>query len=686
MAQRNYEAAPAESGKRRWLGMFLGGLCIVAACVAIKLVSGNRPADAQSGKATVMQAVAPAPEKGSAVSNKATGAKAAKSGGASSERSGGAPPDENAKSQLKVVAQVNGVPVTREQLGQDCLIHYGSEVLEALVNKHLIVEACKQRNITVSRAEVDAEIERMAQRFNLPVDQWMKLLKQERGITALQYASDVVWPTLALRKLAGDRLKVTPAELREAFDAHYGPSVRCRVISLRDRKTAEKVRALAVADPGSFGDLAKQYSEDASASVKGVSPPIRRGGNFPMIEDAAFAMKDGEVSKIIEAGGQFVILLRESEIPGAASVAYNRVAPQLEEVVREKKLRKVSAEVFQQLQAETKVENVYNDPAKSQRMPGVAAVINGRPLSIKDLTEQCIERYGETVLDGMVNRMLLEQACKKRNIAISDADLEEEVARQAALMLPLLKNGQPNVKGWLTMVTEQQKVSQKVYYRDVVWPAVALRKLVGDDVKVTEDDIAKGFEANFGPRVRCRAIVMNNARRAQEVWDLARRKLTVENFGKLAEQYSIEPGSQALQGEVPPIKKHGGQPLLEKEAFALQPGELSGIIQVDGKFIILFCEGYTEPVKVELDQVREEIVKDLFEKKLQIAMGQYFERIQDTATVDNYLAGTSRSPTKKSGAPDVSSLPDVKAELPSLKQLSGSQIRRPALPKGADID
>jgi len=37
--------------------------------------------------------------------------------------------------------------------------------------------------------------------------------------------------------------------------------------------------------------------------------------------------------------------------------------------------------------------------------------------------------------------------------------------------------------------------------------------------------LERGYEANYGPKVRCRAIVLNNQRRAQEVWDKAREAL-----------------------------------------------------------------------------------------------------------------------------------------------------------------
>ncbi len=93
------------------------------------------------------------------------------------------------------------------QLAAECLSHYGSEVLEKVINKHLIAQECKRRGVTVSRDEVNAEIERLAKRFSLPVDQWLKMLKDERGVNAQQYADDIIWLTLAPGSWPGARPK-----------------------------------------------------------------------------------------------------------------------------------------------------------------------------------------------------------------------------------------------------------------------------------------------------------------------------------------------------------------------------------------------------------------------------------------------------------------------------------------------
>jgi len=637
---------PRRSKLKLTAGMLVGGLCVVAIGIAARYYLLDRSASADPPKlfqrASTARSNATRPPARTAMRSTASNPQA------------NAPAVPSNPASLKIVATVNGENVTRNDLAAECLRHYGTEVLESLVNKYLIRQECQRRNISVTDAEVNAEIKRMAERFKLPVDQWLELLEKERGIRPQQYASDIIWPMLALRKLAGSALEVTQQELHEHFESQYGEAVKTRMIVCDDRNTAAAVRAAAAASPDQFGDLAKEKSIDApSASLNGLVQPIRKHTGPKEIEQVAFQMQDGQISDVVPVGGQFVVLKREGVQP-AVRVAFEQVKMGMIEVIRDRKMRHVAGETFRRLQDQAEVENVWNDPAKRQQMPGVAAVCNGHKIAVRELAEMCIERHGEEVLEGTINRRLLEQALKKRNVTITEADVDQEIARAASQMLPLKPDGSPDVQKWLAMVTEQQNVPADLYRSDAVWPSVALKKLVGEQVEVTEEDLQKGYEANFGPRVRCLAIVLDDLRRAQKVWEMARSKQGPdgrpdrEYFGDLAAQYSTDPKGKALRGEVPPIQKHGGQPNLEKEAFSLQPGELSRIVQVAGgsRYVILLCEGATEPVHVDVATVRNELYADLHEKKLRVAMADYFQKLQENATIDNYLEGTVQWPDK----------------------------------------
>ncbi len=374
-------------------------------------------------------------------------------------------------------------------------------------------------------------------------------------------------------------------------------------------------------------------------------------------------MSDGEVSPVISAGGQYVILKREGLLPGR-QVSFEQVQPQLEQSLRDRKLRSVAQEVFHQLQSGAKIENVWNDPAKRAKMPGVAALVNGEPVTVAQLADECVARHGQEILEGMISRQILEQACQKQGIAVSEQEIDREIARAAAANVKSKPDGSPDVAAWLELATKKQGISVDVYRNDAVWPSVVLKKMVGDKVQVNDEDLRKGYESNYGPRVRCLAIVLDTQRRAEQVFEMARRDNTTKHFGDLAAEYSVEASSREMRGEVPPIRKYGGEPLLEEEAFKLKPGEISGVIQVGGKFVILRCEGYTKTVAgVDFAKVRDDIYQDLFDKKCRLAMAEQFEKLQEVATIDNYLAGTSQTPKKAAAASG--------AKVPTLRQMPG---------------
>ena len=549
----------------------------------------------------------------------------------------------------KPVAIVNGVEITSDQLAAECLGRHGAGVLETLVNRRIIEQACQKQGLAVTPQDVSAEVDAMARRFSVPRDKWLEMIQQERGITPKQYADDIVWPMLALRGLARNAVEPSAEELQQAFENRFGPAVKARIIVSRTRQDAEKVRAQAVATPDEFGGLARQHSVDVgSASANGWVQPIRMHSGDPAFDRAAFALPEGGISDVVQVADQFIVIKCEGRLPPAGA-NLDEVKPHLAEELRERKSRQASSEVFKKLQDATVVENVMNDPAKAAARPGVAALVNGQPVSIEEVKAVCLDRHGREVVEVLVTRTLVEQALKKQQQSVTQADLDAEIARAAGQMGFTKADGSADTAAWLDRVTREEKVPMRHYMEDVVWPTVALKKLVGS-VPVSQEDLDKAFAATFGPRAKCRIIVLDNQRRAQEVWQMARQNPTAEHIGNLAETYSADPTTRSLRGEVPPIQRWGGQPTLEREAFALKPGELSGVVQVADRFMVIFCDGFTEPAKVTFQEVRNELYDDILEKKQRIEMARHFTHLRESAAIDNFLAGTSQSPAQASGA------------------------------------
>ena len=90
------------------------------------------------------------------------------------------------------VAVVNADPITRQMLADATLVRYGGDVLENMVNRHLILQACQENGITITDAQVRDEIMRLSSKFGLSVDSYLRLLQDERDISPDQYSNEIV--------------------------------------------------------------------------------------------------------------------------------------------------------------------------------------------------------------------------------------------------------------------------------------------------------------------------------------------------------------------------------------------------------------------------------------------------------------------------------------------------------------
>ena len=82
---------------------------------------------------------------------------------------------------------------------------------------------------------------------------------------------------------------------------------------------------------------------------------------------------------------------------------------------------------------------------------------------------------------------------------------------------------------------------------------------------------------------------------------------------------------------------------MEKEAFSLETGEISKVVQVGEHWVIMYCQGRTEPVVTDFDAVKDELHKNILEKKMRLAMSDKFYQLKEHAQIDNFLAGTSQT-------------------------------------------
>lgn len=281
------------------------------------------------------------------------------------------------------------------------------------------------------------------------------------------------------------------------------------------------------------------------------------------------------------------------------------------------------------------------------------ARVNGEPISYEALAKECVAKHGKEVLENMISRTIIRQACAEQGVTVSEAEVDQEVVE-------ISKKFGLAIDQWYKMLQAERGLNPEQYRRDIIWPMLALRKLAGQDIKITREMMMNAYEDNYGPRVKARMIVLDNPRRATEIWE--KIKANPDDFENLARDYSVEANSRALGGTIPPIRKHseGTHEALRKAAYQFKEvGEISGILQVGpSQYVILKFEGRTEPIQHSVADVQAQLHAELEEREVQKQIGETFENLQKSARVDNFLTGESRGRVEKASREIVGEVPE----------------------------
>ncbi len=255
------------------------------------------------------------------------------------------PPDE-------VIARVNGSPITMAELQTPLVQGYGLNILLRLVQLEIAKQFAAEKHVTITHQDIqtersntiekmfedsntklqdridnakaahdDAEAARLTQEMEDDNERAFHQFLDQQHQTEADF--DLVCETNAyLRKVAQPMVtgKLTDAQLREAFAAMYGETIQCRHIQCATlQEIQEAKRRLADGEP--FAKVARELSRNEATRVNGGElPPFSRDmpGLPQAFKDAAFALKPGEVSDIVQADGSFHLILLEKRNPPKA--------------------------------------------------------------------------------------------------------------------------------------------------------------------------------------------------------------------------------------------------------------------------------------------------------------------------------------------------------------------------------
>ncbi len=237
------------------------------------------------------------------------------------------------------------------------------KALEELIVDIIAVQECDRLKISVSEADVTAEVEKIMSRNKLSKDELVRQLKIQ-GVSYEDFTGRIrkgLRNRQLFNSMVGRKVFVSPEEVKDYYAKHkgmftLGKKVNFAILVYPPNEKAEVWASRISKGQAVFEDVARKMS---------VGPHREKGGAVGLLEwdqlepnwrEKLENLKVGEVSQVFIAEGlKAQVKLLELD-PGQTDPPFEAVAEKIEDILREPKLQKRYEEYKAELRKRARVE------------------------------------------------------------------------------------------------------------------------------------------------------------------------------------------------------------------------------------------------------------------------------------------------------------------------------------------
>ena len=258
------------------------------------------------------------------------------------------------------------------------------------------------------------------------------------------------------------------------------------------------------------------------------------------------------------------------------------------------------------------------------------AVLDGQPISRLALYQSLKRAHGTKVFDAMIRRLLLRAEVKRRDIKISG---EEVDGLFDAHIGRLLKNEDEAVTAE-AFLKFHFDMGVAEYKEQIIWPELAVKRLLKRNLDVTEDDLFDYYNAHVDKYTRPEAISIRHILIAPTAltdaapdgarvpgtaeWDKARvladgmlqRVRAGADFNLLARTESHDAVAAERSGDLGFFSRGTYGRRFEDAAFSLKPGEVSDLVKTHRGFHILLLEERRKAEREPFGRIKDRVRRD----------------------------------------------------------------------------
>jgi peptidyl-prolyl cis-trans isomerase SurA len=279
------------------------------------------------------------------------------------------------------------------------------------------------------------------------------------------------------------------------------------------------------------------------------------------------------------------------------------------------------------------------DTSRAETVNRIIATIDGEPVTAHELEQYKKDRNvpnatDEQLLDALITDRLLEKEAESKGITVKPDEVDayiSEVKSRAHLDDAGFKKA---LEGQgLTLEKYKEKVRAELQKTQLVNREIRAR------VNVSKQEIERYYEANKDryrshDGITLRAILISVDRTAGDAAaskakakadEVHAKAVGGEDFAQLAAQYSDGPGADN-GGLLGTFKKGELEPTLERATQGLNKGDVSEVIPTSRGFYILEVDDVEGGDVKALDDVKDQIRDELYEKALEQRFENWLSR------------------------------------------------------------
>ena len=290
----------------------------------------------------------------------------------------------------------------------------------------------------------------------------------------------------------------------------------------------------------------------------------------------------------------------------------------------------------------------YGSYRKTQAKRNYAAIVNKKVITyeawndafrnalsqydskvINSLDDKTIAIIKKRILDQLIDNELLYEYTRKK-VKVSSAEINSEYQK--------IKKSFPSDDDFKNFLYRQRLTINDI--KNYIRRQLVIQKFVAllqEKQKVDEKEIKdvyeKGKDILFTQpeRVHVMHILVKDEKKAEEI---EKELKNGADFGELAEKESIDPSAKENKGDLGFIYRGQTVPEFEKQAFSMEPGEISPPIKTQyGYHIIKVLEKSPKTVK-KFDEVKDEIELELKREKALEELDKIKKELREKAKIE----------------------------------------------------